>query len=181
MGKSLRIITPCVLLLALGACGDRAEIHANISDDSSLGSLHIREHAVTITRHGGPDAHISADGHFSIGEQDVAVDAAQREQLARYYEAATGLIAHGKAVGKAGAAVGVTAATEALSGLLKGDTSQIGPKVEQKAQDVKAQALKLCDDIATILAAQDSLSASLEAFRPYAVVTAKEANDCRKN
>ena len=83
--------------------------------------------------------------------------------------------------GKAGAAVGLAAAHEALDGIAKGDTSQIGAKVEAQADQVRVAAGRICEDLATLRQAQQSLAASLEAFRPYASVAQDDVTDCARD
>jgi hypothetical protein len=169
-----------VLLVAASACGDHSGSRVATTGESGLGALHVGDGGVTITRRGGPDARISADGRLTVGSQEVAVNDAQRAQLVAYYASATALVEHAKATGRAGAAVGAAAVTEVVSGLVKGDTSQIGAKVELKANAVKQEARMLCDAAASLRATQSALSADLIAFRPYAVIRDDQSN-CKKD
>ena len=162
----------------LAACGHH-------SDYISLahGKVHVqpREHAVTIAPRGQPDARMTADGALRIGADDVGVSAEQRTEVTRYVTAAMAFSDHAIATGKAGAATGVAAVSAVVHGLAHGDTSQIGATVEAKADEVKKQALNLCDDLAGMRSAQEALATSLEAFRPYAVLAADEESGCRKD
>jgi hypothetical protein len=177
--KMMSVIAACTALAgALAAC-------SHDSDYISLahGKLHVHphEHAVTIAPRGQPDARMTADGALRIGADDIAVSAEQRAEVTRYVSAAMAFSDHAVATGKAGAATGVAAVTAVVHGLANGDTSKIGATVEAKADEVRKQALNLCDDIAGMRGAQDALAASLEAFRPYAVLAADEAKGCRKD
>jgi len=162
---------------ALTACGGGGVSVISLAH----GHLQVRGSEVTITRSGAPDAQLSAGGGLRIGGQDVALSAEQRAQVERYYGSAIAIRGHALETGKAGAEVGATAAKEVVSGVLHGDTSQIGAKVEAKAEEVKRIALGLCNDIAAIRDAQQALTATLEAFKPYAVVDADEVSDCSKD
>ena len=59
--------------------------------------------------------------------------------------------------------------------------SDLKAKVEAQANEVRRQAMKICDNLADVRAAQDALAAQLDAFKPYAVVSARETADCAKD
>ncbi|MCW0453191.1 hypothetical protein NB721_002277 [Xanthomonas sacchari] len=67
-------------------------------------------------------------------------------------------------VGKAGAALGVKAAGDAISGGLSGDTEHIGAQAEAQADKIKQAALKICDQVAALRAAQDALMQKVPAL-----------------
>jgi hypothetical protein len=160
---------------ALAGCGEPAT-----SFSFAHGAVRVRGSDVTILRGGAPDAHLSADGSLTIGSGPVTLTPEQRAQIQSYHSAALAIRSDALATGKAGAEVGAAAAKEAVSGLLHGDTSQIGARVEAKAKEVKRQALGLCNDLATVRSAQQSLRSTLAAFEPYAVVQEAEVSDCAR-
>jgi hypothetical protein len=176
--KMISVIAACLALSgALAACS-----HGSESISIAHGAVHVHPHdqAVTIAPRGQPDARMTADGALRIGTDEVTLSAEQRAEVTRYVAAAMAIPEHAIATGKAGAATGVAAVTEVVHGLANGDTSQIGAKVEAKADEVRREARNLCEDIAGMRGAQDALATSLEAFRPYAVIAANDDSDCRK-
>ena len=160
----------------LAACGEHSE---RIS--LANGKLRLEGTEVTIVKSKGPDAHLTAAGELRIGGEVVVLTPEQRAQVQKYYAATVAIRGHAIETGKAGAEVGATAAKEVVSGLLHGDASQIGSKIEAKAEIVKAAARGICSDVADIRDAQQSLVTTLESFRPYAVVEEADIADCRRD
>jgi hypothetical protein len=110
----------------------------------------------------------------------VPVPEAVKPHLVAYNSAVRAVRQHGIDTGRAGADVAASAASEVTKGLTSGDTSQIGAKIEAKADAVKERALEICGDLAAARAEQDAVAAAVEAFRPYAVIEAGEAERCRR-
>ncbi len=173
--RALFCVLGAGMLAALAGC------HGHVSSRTTLAGMDFDQDTVVLRRSGGPAAHITADGRFIVGDAPVAVTAQQQAQLVTFYGAAQQLKQHGIETGKAGAAVGLTAAHEALDGIAKGDTSQIGAKVEAQADQVRIAAGRICDDLANLRQTQEALAASLEAFRPYASVSADDATSCERD
>jgi len=167
------VLLPVALaaLLALGACGS----------DIVVGSanLHIKGNDVEITPRGHAPAVVRPDGGLLIDGAAVEVPGEARERLVAYSAAVRAMLQHGIETGKAGAAVAASAVSEVTKGLASGDTSQIGAKVEEKADAVRAKALSICDDLAAARREQEAVAAAVAAFRPYAVIEAGEGERCR--
>ena len=157
----------------LVGCGEHSS-----SISLARGHLTVYRHEIRIEHAGAPDARITEGGVLRIGSEEVPLSPEQKATAAAYYAAAMAIPKHGVETGKAGAEVGAAAVKEVAAGLAKGDTSGIGPKIEAKADGVRAAAAKICDDLAAVRTAQESLAATLEAFRPYAVVTPADVGDC---
>jgi predicted short-subunit dehydrogenase-like oxidoreductase (DUF2520 family) len=174
--RSRSRLAMAVLGAGLAACGQHAE-----TINLAHGHLRLRGSEVTITRTQGPDAQIASGGALRIGGEPVVLAPEQRREVENYYNATVAIREHAIATGKAGAEVGLAAAKEVVSGLAHGDASQIGPRVEAKAEDVKRTALGICRDLEAIRAAQQALVATLAAFRPYAVVEEADVEDCAKD
>jgi hypothetical protein len=172
------LLATATALTALAACG-----HSSPGSDVSLhdGALAVRNGQVVIAGANGTEARVSSDGRLTIGGEEVAVSDAQRAQLVTYAKAATAVVQDAAATGVAGAAVGATAANGIVAGLAKGDLSDLKTKIESQAGEVERQALKLCDDLMAMRAAQQALTAELAAFRPYAVISEHDAADCAKS
>lgn len=176
-------MTRIALALAVGAtlgglagCG-----HHSGSITVAHGKVTVYDREVRIRSSGAADASITADGALTIGDRAVTLSAEQTAAADAYFKAATSIGQHGIETGKAGADAGMTAAKEVVSGLVHGDTSQIEPRVKAKAEEVKRQAMHICEDLAGMRASQEALAASLAAFHPYAVIDAEEVSDCGKD
>jgi len=167
-------------LVSLGAglagCGERAG-----SFTIAHGHVRVEGAEVTISRSPGPDAHLAGGGSLRIGGESVVLSPEQRTQVDNYYQAALAVRTHAIETGKAGAAVGATAAEAVVNGLMRGDTSQIGQKIESKAEDVKRTALGICQDLQAMRSAQQALVTTLEPFRPYAVIEESDVSECGKD
>jgi hypothetical protein len=192
-GRALRARSVASALAAavLAACGgghDEARKAAEATSDAqrelAAGQLHIdplsfTKDGVRISRSGGPDALVTADGAFEVDGQDVALTPEQKALFAKYYESAYAMRSHAIDTGLAGVDVAKTAVGEVLGGLMKGDTSQIEKNVQKSAEGVKAAAFELCGDLEQIAAVESQL-ASLEAFAPYRFVDQAKIDDCRR-
>lgn len=171
----------CLLAAGIGAvllaaCGHRTE-----GVTLAHGALRVNSHEVSIESSAGPEAHLYPDGRLQIGSEELALDSAAHAAVVGYFNAAQAVTEHAIETGKAGAAVGMTAAKEVVSGLAHGDTSGIGAKVQSKAEEVRASAARICDDLTALHGVQGTLVASVERFRPYAAVTDEDIADCRKD
>jgi hypothetical protein len=179
-----RLIGAFIVCGLIAGCGNNSD-HVNIisSGYTSIANGGITVNAGTVTLHsaGAPDATINAGGDLSIGGNALTTDAAQREQLQHYYNSVLAIRDHGIATGKAGAAVAGEAIKSVASGLANGDPDQIGKQVDAKAQKVTDAAMKICQDIDGIKAAQDNLATQLPAFKPYAaIVDDGDIRECRR-
>ncbi len=142
------------------------------------GSIDFDGGYVVLRASGHPAARVAADGALSIADRAVALSADQQAQLVTLYGAAQAIKAHGIETGKAGAAVGLAAASEAIGGIASGDTSQVGARVEAKADEVRRAAAKICSDLAAVRSAEIAVAATLAAFRPYLSIASDEVERC---
>lgn len=161
----------------LAACGHKDSAPG---DSAHRGTMTMRDGQIAISAAGG-EALVSAEGRLAINGAPVAVSEGQRAELANYYKAAAGVVQHSVDTGAAGAAVGVTAATGVVSGIAKGDMSDMKAKIEAQAEAVRREALKICDSLEEARGSQDRLAAQLDAFKPYAVISARETADCARD
>ncbi|WP_363797204.1 DUF2884 domain-containing protein [Lysobacter firmicutimachus] len=164
-----------LLVAAAGsACSDRTpEVHV-------IAPVSLSGDRIQVRGQGGALAEIGPDGALSIDGRAVALAPAQLDASRRYYVQAMGMTQDGIAVGKAGAALAGKAVGNVISGLTQGDTESIERKVEADAKEVERQALRLCERMASLRAAQDELAGALPAFQPFAVVDADSVDDCKK-
>jgi len=175
--KWLRLAGPFLLIVALAGCGSSGDDDTTITGTIDLS---FENGAAVLHADGQPDAQITAAGGFSIDGKPVALTAAQRDLFRQYYADAGQIRNQGIATGKAGAALAGHAIGEVVSGLAHGDPDKIGPAIEAKAGTVTAQAARMCDTLDQLRTVQDTLSGQLDAFRPYATLTADKVAQCHK-
>lgn len=161
------------LVFAVAGC-------SNETDASFTHLNQINKTQFAVHRHGGPDAIVSKTGDFSIAGAAVNLDSAQKALVARYFDNAIALRDDSFATGMAGASTAITALSSVVSGLASGEPDKIGTDVEAKAAQLDAKAMKVCGDLHELATTQNALSASLPAFRPYALIGEKDVDECRK-
>ncbi|MGH8235108.1 MAG: hypothetical protein ACREPU_13080 [Rhodanobacteraceae bacterium] len=139
-----------------------------ISDRDDTGSL--------------PKAQITPQGDLLIAGNAVSITPAQRSMLLDYRRQVVAIATQGMAIGKQGAALGMHAAGEALAGVFSGKSKeQIQQQVQAQASGIKRSAARLCARLPGLMTSQQKLAASLPEFRPYATMTQKNIDDCRKD
>ncbi|WP_049622855.1 hypothetical protein [Frateuria defendens] len=178
------LLIPLLAAGLLAGCGKGpGDAAINLGDTSIAdGAIKLRHGEVALHAQGAPEAVIDAAGTLRIGGQAIATTPAQRAQIQRYYRNALAVREHGIATGKAGAAVAGQAVASTLKGLASGNTDQIDKDVDASAEKVQQAALKICDDLDGIKAAQDDLAGQLAAFKPYAgLIGAGDVKECRQD
>jgi len=128
---------------------------------------------------GLPRAQISPQGDLLIEGRKVVIDERQRALLLAYRGEIVALAEAGMAIGMQGADLGIKAASEALRGVLSGNTDDIEKRVEAEARKVEAEAMKLCVRLPSLLKSQQALAAALPEFAPYATMDQSDVEDCR--
>lgn len=173
---------PRMTALIAALCGLIAAC-SNAPDWSSTtianGAIILHHEQVTLHTSGAPKAVITASGDFTIDGKMVTVTPDQRQQLQRYYQGALAVREHGIATGKAGVAVAGAAITGIADAITSGDSDQIDKHVNAKAELVEQKAMKICQDIAQIKAAQNALATQLPAFKPYSDLLEADAEHCK--
>lgn len=177
-----RVIGLLAMIALMAGCGkESGQINVISFGSSSLvnGGIVLRNGQVTLRAKNAPDAVIDAAGDLSIDQHPATVSAAQRALLQDYYRNVLAVREHGIATGKAGVAVAGQAIKSVAQGIASGNTDTLDKEIEAKSQTVTQAALKICQDLASIKAAQDSLAVQLAAFKPYAgIVDASAITDC---
>ncbi|MEH6414040.1 hypothetical protein [Pseudomonas sp. CGJS7] len=181
MKLSLSALTPVavaatLLLASTTGCAKTADSGLRVA---VLDHMRIDGDRVVLRGDGGGEAEIRADGALRIDGQPVALTSAQQAVSKRYYLEATGIGRDGAEMGKAGSAIAGHAVSAALEGMRTGNTDDIGKKVEAEASKLEAQAKQMCGRVANLRSAQEQLSASLPAFKPFAGIDADAATDCK--
>lgn len=168
--------TAAIALVALLAGCDGETI---IGDDSGFHHLTLRNGVLTAHAQGQPDAVIDAAGDLRIDDRPITVTPTQRDLLKKYYRDVAAIRQAGIETGKAGAAMAGHAIGAVAAGLAHGDPDSIGPKIEARAKDIKAKAMVICNDVASLRTDENAITAVLPAFKPYANIDPHEVDDCR--
>jgi hypothetical protein len=177
-----RVIGLLAMTALIAGCGKESGNTNVISFRSGSlvnGGITLLNKEVTLHVQSTPDAVINAAGDLSIDQHPATVSAAQRALLQDYYRNVLAVNEHGIATGKAGAAIAGQAIKSVVKGIASGDTDSIDKDIDAKSQKVTQEALKICQDLANIKTAQDSLAVQLAAFKPYAgIIHADNIPDC---
>jgi hypothetical protein len=139
----------------------------------------IAKENFSFTVDGLPKAEITPQGELLIGGVAVATTPEQKALVAAYRTQVSEIAHAGIGVGVQGADLAGKAVTEAIGGVLSGNTDQIEQRIEKEAQGIKDAALKLCDRLPALKAAQDKLAAAVPEFKPYARMDDQDVKDCR--
>ncbi|MGO1000313.1 DUF2884 family protein [Lysobacter sp. CA196] len=142
-------------------------------------SMDLINDRVTLRGKDGASAEIGADGSFSLNGKAVALSPDQRALSQRYFTHAMGISKEGIAIGKDGAAFAGKTVGTVLNGLASGNPDSISKKVEADAAVFEQRAQDMCDRLDELHAAQEQLSASLPAFKPFAGIKTNVVTDCR--
>lgn len=173
-------LLPMLVLLAAGVAGcNRSSSTTYISGGSITNYISIHDGSVAVHAPGRADADITAAGDLNIAGTNVTLTPAQRDLLKRYYGTALTLRDNGIAVGNAGVATAGKAISSVASGLLSGNVDKIDSDVNASAAKVEAKVALICNGLAELQSTQNAIAVQLPAFQPYALIKAREADDCR--
>lgn len=127
-----------------------------------------------------PKAEITPAGDLLVAGTPVQIDANQRALLLKYRGHVIAIAEAGMDLGIRGADLGMQAAADAIGSIFSGDTAGMEKRVESEAANLEAGALKLCAQLAPMLATQRELAAALPAFAPYARMTQDDVDQCMR-
>lgn len=129
-----------------------------------------------------PKAEITPQGDFLVDGKTVSLTPAQRTLALDYRGQIIGIAEAGMDIGKTGAALGISAAKEALWGAITGKSDKdIEAAIKPQTDRIEAAAKQLCTRLPTLQASQQKLAAALPEFKPYATMTQKDIEDCGKD
>ena len=177
--RAIGLLAMAALIAGCGKESGSTNVISFRSGSLVNGGITLRNDEVTLHVHSAPDAVINAAGDLSIDHRPATVDADQRALLQDYYRNVLAAKEHGILTGKAGAAIAGQAIQSVVKGIASGDTGSIDKDIDAKSQKVTQEALKICQDLASVKTAQDSLAVKLAAFKPYAgIIHADNLTDC---
>lgn len=174
-----RVIGLLAMTALIAACGKESGSTNIVSFRSGslvTGDITLSKDEVALHTRGAPEALINAAGDLRIDQQPTTLNAAQRTLLQDYYRNVLAMNEHGITTDMAGAAATGHAIKSVAQGIASGDTDK---KLQAKSPQETEAALKTCQDLVSIKAAQDSLAGQLAAFKPYAgIIEAGNVSDC---
>ncbi|MHC1479896.1 YggN family protein [Frateuria aurantia] len=149
------------------------------TDDSGFS---LDDHGLRLRAAGRPDAYISADGDFSIGNRPVPLSASQQQLFRSLYQAAMHMVDAGVATGKAGAMAGADITAAVLKEVFNGnaDDATVRATVQQHLQGVSESVGRICDQLNVMQQQQDTMAQQVPAFQPYARIGTDDMSDCRQ-
>ncbi|MBE2291065.1 MAG: hypothetical protein J0L89_09905 [Xanthomonadales bacterium] len=158
----------------------RAELETENLDVGN--SLHFGKSGHSADRETLPKAEITPRGDFLIDGKEVAIDAAQREQLLAYRRQVIGIARAGIDIGERSAQAAIDAVDRGLFSLMfSAMTGNLERKLEKTIkQSIGPGVLQICRSLPSLLDSQQRLAASLPQFRPYATLEADDVKDCEQ-
>lgn len=153
------------------------DLSLNHQYDVRIGGAHLRNDGDDSL----PAASITPQGDLVIAGETVTRNEDDRALARAYREAIIEVAERGMDLGVQGADMGMRAASEAITGLFSGKHDEVEARIEAEARKIEAQAMKLCDRLPRLLEAQQALAAALPEFAPYARMTVRDIEDCRKD
>ncbi len=166
------------------ASSSHTPIGAVIDHAMDTASAKLANGNITVSNNddNAPKAEITPQGDFLIAGKPVPLTSAQREDMLAYRAQLLQIAEQGIAIGKEGAKLGVNAASEAIAGVFSGESEQqVRQRVEAQASGIRQAAVKICDRLPAVMTSQQKLAGEVPAFKPYADMTQKDIDNCRKD
>ena len=160
----------------------RKEMIASNLDISGGMNININGHQIERPE-GLKKAEITPQGDLLITGKPVTITPEQRAQLLTYRGQVIGVASAGMALGSQGADLGISALTGLAGAVLGGKEGKqdYQQRMEAQGKQMETKALALCKQLPPMLATQQQLAASLPEFKPYAMMSKKDIDDCGKD
>lgn len=169
----------CGLILLAGCAGFRTA-----DNELDAASQKLATENTTLTSHDkhAPDAVITPQGDFLIDGKSVVITPQQRGEVLAYRAQYIEIAQQGIAIGHAGVEAGRRALVPMVFAALFGDDDDaIEARMDKRLAGVRKASEQLCTRLPQLMASQQQLAADLPAFKPYATLTQKDVDDCRKD
>lgn len=169
----------CGLILLAGCAGFRT---ADNELDAASRKLATENTTLTAKDDHVPDAAITPQGDFLIDGQHVAITPQQRREVMAYRAQTIEIAQQGIAIGHEGVEAGRRAVAPMVFAALFGASDDtIETSMNKRLAGVRKASKQLCTRLPQLRATQQQLAADLPAFKPYATLTQKDVDDCRKD
>lgn len=165
--------------IALGTSACMSGINREIDDSITQARLELHSEPLTLHAKGRPDAIITPQGKLAIAGKIVPTNPAQSIAVQKYR---TAMIAYGDAAldlsAKEAGPLARRSVARALWGTLTGTSDRAGRLIDEDSTRFEEQVQHLCPQLEKAWSAQQSLSAALPGFKPYADLAQKENDQC---
>lgn len=130
-----------------------------------------------------PKGEITPAGDLLVDGKTVVIDAAQRRQLLDYRAQVIALARSGIDAGERAAMVAIDATDVSMFRLITGGlTGSLERRVDASVQrEIQPAVLEICHRLPQLRDSQQALATSLPAFRPYATLQGRDAEDCERD
>lgn len=169
----------CDLMLLTGCAGFRTA-----DNELDAASHKLATENTTLTSHdrNAPEAVITPQGDFLIDGKRVAITPQQRSELLAYRAQYIEIAQQGIAIGHAGVEAGRRAMVPMMfAALFDADDDAIEASMNKRLAGVRKASEQLCRRLPQLRTTQQQLAADLPAFEPYATLTQKDVDGCRKD
>lgn len=172
-------ILSCTLVL-LSACA--AFRTADTELDAASRQVAAENMTLTTDDADAPKAAITPQGDFLVAAKPVALTARQHKEVLAYRAQYIDIAQAGIAIGHQGVDAGRHAMVPMIFASLFGASDKtIDASMDKRLAGVREATAKLCDRMPGLMEAQQQLAADLPAFKPYATLTQKKIDDCRRD
>lgn len=180
VSRPTRLAALSCSLVLLSACAS----FRTADGDLDTASRQIATGDITLTADdaGVPKATITPQGDFLVAGKSVEPSPQQRDEILGYRAQYIDIAQRGIAIGREGIDVGRHAVAPMIFAALFGASDKdIDASMNKRLAGVREATAKLCDRMPALMAAQQQLATDLPAFKPYATLTPKKIDDCRKD
>jgi hypothetical protein len=169
----------CGLVLLAGCVGFRTA-----DNELDAASRELAMENTTLNSHdkNAPDAVITPQGDLLIGGKRVEITPQQRNEVLAYRAQYIEIARQGIEIGHEGVEAGRRAVVPMIfAALFGGGDDAVEASMKKRLAGVRTASEQLCTRLPQLRAAQQQLAADLPAFAPYANLTQKDVDDCRKD
>lgn len=179
MNKFVFFLLTAIAVLCLNAPMTMA---GNVDIETWSGGSHginLDHGDVVIRKDSGDKARITPNGTLIIAGKTITVNAQQKAGLSEYVSTIKDIEIKGQQLEKAATGFAASVVAETFAGLFAGeDEDKIDKNANNRAHAFKQKALPVCKDVQSLEHIQDSLAAGIPAFKPYAIIKGRDADDC---
>ncbi|HET7649399.1 MAG TPA: DUF2884 family protein [Gammaproteobacteria bacterium] len=187
MNKYLIVFSSAVfatVFAANAAMASGTTIHASEDGNNRVTvinshDIHIKNGNVIISSDHGNEATITTDGGLVINGKSVPVSDQDRIKLMQYNSTVKDIENRGIKLGMDATGFALDVVADVIGDLLSGESEEeIDKHANARAHRFKQKALPICEDVHTLKQIQDTLSADIPSFKPFAVIEGRDADDC---
>ena len=151
-----------------------------LGDTLRFGKRHAKAEAERADR---PKGEITPAGDLLIDGKAVVIDAGQRRQLLDYRGQVIGVARAGIEAGQKAALVALEATDVSMFQLIVGGLSgSLERRIENTVKkELRPAIVQICRSLPQLHASQQSLAASVPAFRPYATLRKEDVAECERD